>query len=196
MKKTFLIVSAIILAAVVSTIITLACITKKYDFDYYSNASSIVVYDSTSNGVGKQHGGEDTFDKDSSVFKQIMNLLNESMGSSLLTLLVRGANTNPVVEQDLSGTSPTFSPTTRQTNYCIEISFSAPISNQIVYYKGNTKYLNSPDGYQGLMFVLGTQKQFGEINVYYKATASDSYQSNPVKLTIDNSKLVDYIDKM
>lgn len=196
MKKIFLIVSAIILAAVVSTIITFACITRKYDFNYYANASSIVVYDSTSGGVGKQHDGQDTFDKDSSVFKQIMSLLNESMGNSMLTLLVHGTDINPVVEQDLSGTSPTFSPTTRQTNYCIEISFSTSIRNQIVYYKGNSKYLNSPDGYQGLMFVLGTQKQFGEINVYYKPTASGSYQSNPIKLIIDNSKLVDYIDKM
>ena len=187
MKK-FLIGAAAIVFAVVATIVSLACVHKKYDF-HYANASQIQIF--AKSGVAKKHDGSDSFDSSSTVYKDIMKLLDEAMSNSLLKLMFHGKSTSTEVVQDLSGNSPTFSGTTRESNYCIEMQFDEP-QNQIVTYNGNTKYV-ATNGYYGLAFVLGQGKQFGEINVYYKISSSGSYQSNPMKLIIDNSKLVDYI---
>lgn len=190
MKK-FLIGTSAILFAIVAIIVSLACVKRTYDFDY-SNASNISVFDPNNyDGTGKEHDGVKDFVPESDVYKTIINLLNKSMTNSVLTLLAHGVNINPVVEQDLSGEAQAYSSTTKESNYCIEIKLSKSISNQIVYYKGNTRYAES---YNGLVFVLGPKKQFGQIYVYLKN--SGGYTKNPIKLQIDNSKLVDYIDKM
>ena len=190
MKK-FLIGAAAIVIAVVATIVSLACVPKKYNFNY-ANASHIQVF--AKYAVAKKHAGEDDFEKTSQVYKDLMGLLDKAMNNSLLSLIFHGENTNPVVEQDLSGRSPTFSDSTRSTNYCIEMQFETP-QNQIVYYQGNSRYVDT-NGYYDLVFVLGKEKGFGKINIYYTTTPRGSYKTNPIQLIIDNSKLVDYIDKM
>ena len=195
MKK-FLITASAIVFAVLATIISLACVPKAYHLNY-GKATAIQVF--AKYGVAKKHAGEDTFESSSQVYKELMKLLDKAMKNSLLTLLVNNADRNPVVEQDLSGMSPTFSGTTRETNYCIEMQFEADESgkypNQIVYYQGNTKQV-ATNGFCDLVFVLGKEKGFGKINIYYTTTPRGSYQTSPMQITIDNSKLIDYIEKM
>jgi len=193
MKK-FIIGASAIVFAVIATIVALACVPKKYDLNF-SQATSLQVY--AKYGVAKKHGDEDSFDSSSAVYKSIMNLLKKSMSNSLLSLLAHGANTNPVVEQDLSGMSPTFSwSSTPELNYCISMQFDEP-QNQIVYYQGNSKYLvTDTAGFYDLMFVLGAEKGYNKVYVYYTTSSGGTYKTNPIVISIDNSKLIDYIDKM
>ena len=190
MKK-FLIGACAILVAVIAVIISLACVKPKYQLNY-SSASSVTVFEKSV--TAKKKNNIDNFEKDSAVYAEVMKLIDESLSCSLLKLLYNQKNPKMIVEQDLSSSAVSFTNSLKQANYCIELTFDTP-QNQIVYYEGDAKLVTA-NGYYGLMFVLGSEKNFRDINIFFKTTSYGAYQNNPMKITIDNSKLIDYIISM
>ena len=190
MKK-FLIGTSVILAAIIAVIVSLACIKPKYDLNY-TGAATVIVFEKSL--TAKKKGETDTFSNESQVYKDIMYLIDKSLSTSLLNLLFHRKSAKPVIEQDLSGTAQTLDTTTKQETYRFELNYSEA-KNQIVYYKGDAKLVTA-GGYYGLMFVLGREKGIQEINIFFKTSSVGSYQANPMKITIDNTKLIEYIENM
>lgn len=194
MKK-FLIGCLIVVLVVASTIISLACVTKKYDFNYQS-ATNIMLFAKDAQAIEKD--GINKFEKDSGVYKKTMQLIDKSLTANLLTLVATGRANNFVVEQDLSNKAPLYSGTTKDTNYCIELEYSAPLPNQIVYYEGNSKMV-CKNGYAGLIFVLGSTKGYNKVYIYYKEKTGEiisDYKPYPMVMYFDNSQIVDYLEKL
>lgn len=192
MKK-FLIGALVVVLIVVSTVVSLACVPKKYDFNY-QNASRIMLFAKNAQAIEKD--GENQFEKTSNIYQKTMSLIQESLTTNLLTVLATGRSNDFVVEQDLSNQAPSYSGTTKDFNYCLELEYEgSPLPNQVVYYKGNSK-LVSTNGYSGLIFVLGESKGYNKVYVYYKTTDYDGYRPYPMVMYFDNSKLVDYINSL
>ena len=181
--------SSIIILAVIAIITSLACIKTNPRLTF-NNPTSICAYANSSVAV-KNGKGEDEFTASSVTYDKILNEVKNMFNLSLLSRVWNGDTKNPIVSQDILNEYPACNSSLLSENYAIVLNFSEK-QRQIVEYNGDTKIVE----YYGLTIVLSLNSGYQQIPLYFKTSSSGSYQTNPMLVYGDATKLIEYIKTM
>lgn len=181
--------SSIIILAVIAIITSMACIKTNASLSF-NNPTSIVAYANSSVAV-KNGKGEDEFTSSSVTYDKILSEVKNMFSLSLLTRVWHGDTSNPKVSQDILNEYPTCNSSLLSENYAVVLNFDEK-QRQIIEYKGDTKLIE----YYGLTIVLSLNSGYQQIPLYFKTSASGAYQTNPILVYGDATRLIDYIKTM
>ena len=181
--------SSIIILAVIAIITTMACIKTNVKFEF-SNPTSIVAYANSSVAV-KNGKGEDEFTSSSVTYDKILNEVKNMFNLSMLSRVWHGDTTSPKISQDVLNEYPTCNSSLFSENYAVVFNFEEK-QRQIVEYKGDTKLVE----FYGLTIELSLSEGYQQIPLYFKTSSSGSYQTNPILVYGDATKLIEYIKTM
>lgn len=181
MKK-LTVITSIVIALIVGILCSMACVTVKYELNY-KNANGFKICKKDTDVSTEIKNTNDDFEK-------VENLVSKLLTTSLVERNIHGQNLDTKINQDLSGNSDNYSTTLLAKNYAISIDYTQE-QEQIVYYQGDSKVIK----HYGYMLILGTNKGYQEIKIYYRTSSgTTNYQNNPMLIMGNTTNLINFIE--
>lgn len=170
MKKVFSIISALIMVAVASLLISLSVIKKNVNLDL-GQPETILVYNKSINPT--KTGGYKTSDKE---FNQILNSFNNITNLSLFDWLIHNASLDIMPSQDVNAVYTKYNSDFKNDFLALEFVFGGDNAQQDVILRigEDTKVIS----FSAILFIIPENNEYGDIVAYYSLINGTSEREN------------------
>lgn len=185
MKKVFIVIASVFMAAVISLLIVLNSV-KENDGIIHNSPYSISVYNKSSNPK--------VFDAEDSVYHDVIERINKISKMSLFDKLLKLKTLDSKMEINKDGTYVKWTPEISSGNYVIEIDYDKP-QDVIVYEDGNTRVIS----YCCIYYVFNGLNDFSNVVAYYSLDRDETKKQTayancqPIVFDAYTDELVDYV---
>lgn len=194
MKKIFSIVTAVMVVAVITLLVTIACVKKNVPLEC-GEPYRIMVYNHSSTAI-KSPSGDTGFEKGDEAYDQILSKLNEATNLSILDWLVHENTLDLAPSQDLDNKFSKYSTEMKTEYIAIELWFANDNAQQdlVVWIDGDSKVVS----FDHIILIIPTDNNnYNDIVAYFSLGSNDwetQYRScQPVVFKGRAGALVDYI---
>lgn len=184
--KKFAIVSCVIVAFIVATMVVLGCIRVNSKLEI-EEPTTFVYYLKTSVGVEKTKADSPK------VYNNLKNKVEEMTNLSIFDYMAKGISLKAKPGQDYDNEFSPYVSTLKEEGYCLEMQFEETQSI-VVEIDGSTKVVE----FTGLLMQVKNSSRAEEVALYFSTStgSSKSYKDNPIVIVAKQRNLYRYLDSL
>lgn len=160
MKRVFIIISAVLMVAIISLLVTLTQVNKNVNIKF-DEPEKIYIYNESTNPTKN-----DGYSKTDEAYTELVNKINNMTNMSLFERLVKLKTLDTQIEQSKDGTYVKWTSELKSKNLVIELDFGPNEQDMIIYENGNSRVIS----FYCISYVIPKTSEITDIIVYYSGT--------------------------